>query len=439
MKRIYLDNAATTNIDPKVIEAMNKSHEFFGNPSSLHSFGQGARKLIDQSRDTVADFLNCKPTEVIFTSGGSESDNLAIKGLINALRGSFDSSPKAKLLRMTTKPHVVTSAIEHHAVLHTIQDLEKEGKIEATYVKPNKLGVIQTEDVKSAIKDNTILVSVMYVNNEVGTVQPIREIGKLIEKINLQRNKEQETITKQIPNNKSQITNKNQSSKLKALNSESKFSHKIYFHTDAVQAAEFFNMDTKYLHVDLLTLTAHKFHGPKGIGVLFIKKGTPIEPQIVGGDQEFRFRAGTENTSSIVGLAAAIKEVENQRPEIKNIEKLRNKLEDSILKNIPETYLNGDREKRSPAILNISFKNAEGEAIILNLDFLGIAVSSGSACTARSLDPSHVLMAMDIPRELSHGAIRFSLSRETTEDDINKVAEVLPNIIKKLREMSPFK
>ena len=407
MQRIYLDNAATTNIDPKVIEAMSKSHEFFGNPSSLHSFGQGARKLIDQSRDTVAEFLNCKPTEVIFTSGGSESDNLAIRGLIAGVMGSRNPSAslRAGEFGMTEGelPHVITSAIEHHAVLHTVEDLEKEGKIEATYVKPNKLGVIEAEDIRNAIKANTVLVSVMYVNNEVGAVQPIREIGQMIEKENKDRKE------------------------------------KVHFHTDAVQAAEFFNMDTKYLHVDLLTLTAHKFHGPKGIGVLFVKKGTSINPEIVGGDQEFRFRAGTENTSSIVGLAAAIKEVEDQKPGIKNIERLRNKLEDSILKNIPETYLNGDREKRSPAILNISFKNAEGEAIILNLDFLGIAVSSGSACTARSLDPSHVLMAMDLPRELSHGAIRFSLSRETTEGEIDKVIEALPGIIKKLREMSPFK
>jgi cysteine desulfurase len=460
MQRIYLDNAATTNIDPKVIEAMSKSHEFFGNPSSLHSFGQGARKLVDQSRDTVAEFLNCKPTEIIFTSGGSESDNLAIKGVIDAFYSSREKGERRKENNETTNsplqtPHVVTSAIEHHAVLHTIEDLEKEGKIEATYVRPNKFGVIQTEDIKSAIKDNTVLVSVMYVNNEVGTVQPIREIGQMIERYN---SRQSAVGSRQISANRKPQT-----------------ANRIYFHTDAVQAAEFFDMDTKYLHVDLLTLTAHKFHGPKGIGVFFVKKGTPINPEIVGGDQEFRFRAGTENTASIVGLAAAIEEItkskdshsesefsgEESSPDTLGhidpsaspqddkkdaqddnnikIKHLRDKLEDSILKNIPETYLNGDRDKRSPAILNISFKNAEGEAIILNLDFLGIAVSSGSACTARSLDPSHVLMAMNLPRELSHGAIRFSLSRETTEDEIDKVIEVLPGIIKKLREMSPFK
>ncbi|MFA4995974.1 MAG: aminotransferase class V-fold PLP-dependent enzyme [Patescibacteria group bacterium] len=389
---IYLDNAATTNIDPKVVEAMNKSYQFFGNPSSLHTFGQEARKLVDQSRDTVAEFLNCKPTEVIFTSGGSESDNLAIRGIVNSIQITDNS----------IKPHVITSAIEHHAVLHTVQDLEKAGKIEATYVKPNEKGIIQVSDVEAAIKPNTVLVSIMYVNNEVGTVQPIREIGKIIEKENKDRKV------------------------------------RIYFHTDAVQAAEFFNMDTKYLHVDLLTLTAHKFHGPKGIGVLFIKKGTPIEPQIIGGDHEFRFRAGTENVSSIVGLKTVIELVEGRRKKVEGIKKLRDKLEDWILKNILETYLNGDKENRSPVISNISFKNAEGEAIILNLDFMGIAVSSGSACTARSLDPSHVLMAMNTPRELSHGAIRFSLSRETTEEEIDRVIEVLPGIIKKLREMSPF-
>ncbi len=482
MKRIYLDNAATTNTDPKVVEAMNESYQFFGNPSSLHTFGQEARKLVDQSRDKIAEFLNCKPTEVIFTSGGSESDNLAIRGVVDSIQITDNSK----------KPHVITSAIEHHAVLHTVQDLEKEGKIEATYVKPNKFGVIQTEDIKSAIKDNTVLISVMYVNNEVGTVQPIREIGQMIERENALRAKNTD--------NRIQITGKDRDSVSCILSP-------VYFHCDAVQAAEFFNMDTKYLHVDLLTLTAHKFHGPKGIGVLFVKKGTPIEPQIVGGDQEFRFRAGTENTAAISGLKAAIAEITKsnppaggqisnpptgeagKNPNIKNqnntdshsepefsgeesssnatldpsalpqddkkdvqhdiffarddnyikIKQLRDKLEQFILKNIPETYLNGDREKRSPAISNISFKNAEGEAIILNLDFLGIAVSSGSACTARSLDPSHVLMAMDLPRELSHGAIRFSLSRETTEEEVDRVIEVLPGIIKKLREMSPFK
>ncbi len=413
LMKIYLDNAATTALDPKVEKAMIKAHRSFGNPSSLHSFGQEAKTLLDQSRITVAEFLNCNPTEVIFTSGGSESDNLAIRGIIasweQGARSREKETPNSKL----QTPHVITTAIEHHAVLHTIEDLEKEGKIEATYIKPGTNGIIKVADVEAAIKPNTVLVSIMYVNNETGCMQPIREIGKLIERVNRSRTSNSELRT-----------------------SENKSS--IYFHTDAVQAAEYLNMDTKYLHVDLLTMTAHKIHGPKGVGVLFVKKGIPILAQIAGGDQEFRLRAGTENTAAISGLAAAIAEVKSQKSKVKTIEGLRNKLEDFILKNIPNTYLNGDKEKRAPHITNISFKNAEGEAIILNLDFLGIAVSSGSACTARSLEPSHVLTAMDVPHELSHGAIRFSLSRYTTEEEVDKVCEALPGIISKLRQMSPF-
>lgn len=501
MDRIYLDNSATTKIDPKVLEVMIKSHEYFGNPSSLHSFGQEARKLVDEVRDFVAFFLDCKATEVIFTSGGSESDNLAIKGLVSGIEASFAFGRPSQPISLrsnrhfaqdassATLPHVVTTAIEHHAVLHTIQDLEKEGKIEATYVKPNSKGIIQVKDIEAAIKENTVLVSVMYVNNETGCVQPIREIGKLIEKINLQRNKKQETSRP----SKFQISNfKAQSNNLKldprVGPEDDKGFGKIYFHCDAVQAAEYFELGVKYLHVDLLTLTAHKFHGPRGVGVLFVKKGTPIKSQIVGGDQEFKLRAGTENAAGICGLGAAIAEITNFKLQISNkiqnpksqniadchseanaeesrvrkdlspcsahldgglamgrddsymrIKYLRDKLEDFILKNIPETYLNGDKENRAPHISNISFKNAEGEAIILNLDFLGIAVSSGSACTSRSLESSHVLSAMGVPHELSHGAIRFSLSKYTTEKEIDKVCEVLPGIIKKLREMSPFK
>jgi len=426
--KIYLDNAATTAIDPKVTEAMNKSYEFFGNPSSLHSFGQDARKLVDGARDFIAFFLDCKPTEVIFTSGGSESDNLAIKGIVDAFYG------KGERVEGGNKPHVITSAIEHHAVLHTIQDLEKEGKIEATYIRPNKFGIVSAKDVEKAIKSNTILVSIMYANNEVGTVQPIREIGKMIEKINSRSSKGHVVSSKGNKEIDPVADIHTTNYMLHATGKKSK----IFFHTDAVQAAEFFEMGTKYLHVDLLTLTAHKIHGPKGIGVLFVKKGTPIIPQITGGDHEFRLRAGTENVSSIVGLKTAIELVESRKKKAEGIKKLRDKLEDSILKNIPETYLNGDKELRSPAISNISFKNAEGEAIILNLDFLGIAVSSGSACTARSLEPSHVLLAIGLSHELSHGAIRFSLSRDTTEKEIDRVIEALPGIIAKLRQMSPF-
>lgn len=421
MKKIYLDNAATTPIAPEVIEKINDINtHYFGNPSSIHTIGQEARKIVDDSRQIVANFLECNPEEVIFTSGGSESDNLAIRGLIEGIRRKGEQ-----------RPHIITSATEHHAVLHTVQDLEKEGLIEATYIKPDQEGLITPEIVEKEIKDNTVLVSIIYVNNETGVVQPIAEIGKMIARIN--------TNTSPDP------------SYSKRGNS------RIYFHTDAVQAAEFFKISPEYLGVDLLTFTAHKFHGPKGVGVLYVKKGTPIKPMITGGDQEFRLRAGTENIAGIAGLAEAIELIQKDRKESDNliIEEslpelitsreakrlivMRDKLIDGIIKNIPDSILNGSPIRRSPNIVNISFLNAEGEAIILNLDFLGIAVSSGSACTSRSLDPSHVLSAMGIPPEKAHGSIRFSFGKFTLEEDIDRVLEVLSGIIEKLRMMSPFK
>jgi cysteine desulfurase len=394
MKRIYLDNAATTKIDEKVMLEMNKAQDFFGNPSSVHSFGSESANLVLKSRDTIADFLNCKAEEIIFTSGGSEADNLAIRGVIEA-QGS-------KLKAEGKKPHAITTAIEHHAVLHTVQELEKEGKIEATYIKPDENGIIDPEAVLKAIRDNTVLVSVMYVNNETGVIQPIAEINE----------------------------------KLKAESLKRKL--KIYFHSDAVQATEYCPMNIEELSVDLLSISAHKIQGPKGIGFLYVKKGTPIKPMITGGSQEFRLRAGTENTPAIVGLAAAINQLKAQSEKFKAIESLRDKLEQFIMASIPDVRINGSKAKRTPHISNISFLNAEGEAIILNLDFEGIAVSSGSACTSRTLESSHVLTAMGVEPKWSHGAIRFSLSRETTEEEIDKVCEVLPEIIKKLREMSPF-
>lgn len=404
MEKIYLDNAATTRTAKEVAEIMNDVYvNHFGNPSSIHSVGQDAKTIVDDGRRLVSFFVGCKPEEIVFTSGGSESDNLAIRGIV-ASQGA-------------SKPHVITSATEHHAVLHTIQEMEKEGFIEATYLKPDKNGLITAEQVKDAVKENTILVSLIYVNNETGVVLPIREIGLMLEKLE----------------------------------------KKVYFHTDAVQAVEFFQIAPEYLKVDLLTFTAHKIHGPKGIGVLYVKKGTPLKHQIGGGDQEFRLRAGTENVAGIAGLSKAIDLILHERGDSENImkntalpelmttneaeriAKLRDKLIDGVMKEIPNAILNGDRLMRSPNIVNISFLNAEGEAIILNLDFMGIAVSSGSACTSRSLDPSHVLSAMGVPPEKAHGSIRFSLSRETTEAEIDEVLKVLPKIISNLREMSPFK
>jgi cysteine desulfurase len=413
MKHIYLDNAATTPVAKEVVDIVNEvNSKYFGNPSSIHSIGQEAKRIIDDGRRFVSFFVGCEPEEIIFTSGGSESDNLAIRGVI----GNFQSS---------SKPHVITSAVEHHAVLHTIQDLEKEGKIEATYLKPDSKGIVSADSVKEAIRDNTILVSIIYVNNETGVVSPIREIGLEIAKTQKTRDKS-------------------------GLG-------KIYFHTDAVQAAEFFEISPEYLKVDLLTFTAHKLHGPKGIGVLYAKKGVVLSPQITGGGQEFRRRAGTENISGIAGLSKALDLILKERsgtknligngvlPELKasaeakRLIDLRDKIVSKIEKDIPEVVLNASRDRRAPHIVNISFINAEGEAIVLNLDFLGIAVSSGSACTSRSLEPSHVLSAMGVVPEKAHGSIRFSLSRYTTGEEIDKLLEVLPPIIEKLRAMSPIK
>ena len=415
MNKIYLDNSATTKPDQKVIEVMDRvQKEAWGNPSSIHSVGREAHDILDESRRTVAGFLNCQPEEIIFTSGGSESDNFAIRGIIE----KQSSGEAAK----QSRPHIITSAVEHHAVLHTVQELEKEGRIEATYIKPDSDGIISPEMVVKEIRDNTILVSLIYVNNETGVTTPIAEIGERITTYNLQ------------------LTTK-------------KKSQRIFFHTDAVQAAEFMSMDVKKLGVDLLTLSGHKFHGPKGVGVLYVRKGVKLKPQITGGSHEFNIRAGTENVAAIAGLAAALSviltspslslERRGIEPEDDNykskVEHLRDKLENSLLKNIPNTQVNGSKEKRAPHISNISFINAEGEAIILNLDFVGIQVSSGSACTSRSLEPSHVLTAMGVPPEKAHGSIRFSLSRETTEEEVDYAIEVMPKIIKKLREMSPFK
>jgi len=389
MKQIYLDNAATTQPSKEVILAMDKVLEnAWGNPSSIHSVGQEANAKLHEARETVAEFLNCDFQEVIFTGGGSESDNLAIRGIIEK---SIETGEK--------RPHVITSQTEHHAVLHTVTELEKEGKIEATYLKPTKSGVIEPAAVKKAIQNNTVLVSIMYVNNETGEINPINEIAKIV--------------------------------------SGQKGDKQIYFHTDAVQAASYLPMDVKELGVDLLTFTAHKVHGPKGVGVLYLKEGTQSKPEITGGGQEFGKRAGTENLASIIGLATAVGEIRGTRSNDR-IERLRDKLVDILSKTIPDSILNGADAKRAPHIANISFLNAEGEAIILSLDFLGIAVSSGSACTSHSLEPSHVLSAMGIPPEKTHGAIRFSLSRYTKEEEIDKVIEVLPGIIEKLRAMSPF-
>ncbi|OGF21525.1 cysteine desulfurase NifS [Candidatus Falkowbacteria bacterium RIFOXYB2_FULL_38_15] len=393
MKYIYLDHSATTPINKEVLKAMRPYlGENFGNPSSLHYFGQKARKGVEDAREKIANFLNCKNDEVFFTSGATESNNLAIFGLIKKIRKQ----------NKDRKLHIITSVIEHPAVLEVFDQLKKEG-IEVSYLPVTKNGLVLEDDLKKAIKSETLLVSIMYVNNEVGTIQPIAEIGKLLEEINKKRTPEE----------------------------------KIYFHTDAVQAANYCDCKVSYLGVDMLSFSGHKIYGPKGVGALYVKKGTPISAIVYGGHQEQSLRSGTENVAGIVGMAKAI-EMIGKKDNLK-IRKLRDEVAKKLLAKIPDAIYNGDREKRIPSNANFCFKNVEGESILLMLDMEGIAISTGSACSSGSLKPSHVLLAMGVPQEVSHGSVRITLGKENTKEEIQKLIKALPPIIKKLREMSPIK
>lgn len=392
---VYLDYAATTPVKYEVFQTMAPYFkEHFGNPSSIHAWGQTARKALDESRTTTAQFLNCEASEIIFTGGGSEADNLAITGLINGLGGK-------------NKPHVITSAIEHHAVLKTCGDLEKRGLAEATFIRPNKEGIIEAAAVKKEIKSNTVLVSIMYVNNEIGTIQPIREIGKMIEKEN-RRGRRQ----------------------------------KIYFHTDAVQATEYLPMDVRYLHVDILTIAGHKIGTPKGVGLLYVRKGTPIRAIIHGGEQEKGLRAGTENVPYIVGLGKAIDLIQNPNLKSQNdnlkLKNLQKYFIDKILTEIPDVELNGSKENRAPHIVNFYFKNIEGESIVLAMDLEGIACSTGSACTSQALEPSHVIMSIFNNHFRAAGSVRFSLSKLTTKKDLDFAIGKLKKVVAHLRKISPY-
>ncbi len=394
--KAYLDYSATSPVKTEVKKAMEPYlTEEFGNPSSIHSLGRSARQAIDEAREKIAQFLNAKNSEIVFTSGGTEADNLAVRGMA-----------KSKIQNPKSKPHIITSQIEHHAILNTCRALEKEGLAEVSYIKPNRNGIIKVEDIERAIKPNTVLVSIMYINNEVGTVQPIREIGKMIEK-----------------NNEARIKNKEL---------------RIYFHTDAVQATEYQIMDVQHLHVDLLTISGHKIGAPKGTGALYVKTGTPIGEILFGGEQEMNLRAGTENVAGIVGLGKAIEIIQNSKIKSQNIGKLKNYFINRILKEIPKVELNGDKINRNPNNTNFYFAGIEGESILLNLDLAGIAASSGSACTSQSLQPSHVLMAIYDKPERAHGSIRFSLGYKTTKEELNYTIKNLKIIVNKLRAMSPL-
>lgn len=383
MDKIYLDHAATTPVKPEVVEAMLPYFtQNFGNPSSVYQVAQINKRAIDEARETIARHIGANTNEIFFTSGGTEADNWAIKGIAEANRNKGN--------------HIITTKIEHHAVLHTCEYLEKHG-YEVTYLEVDEKGSISLDALKAAIKDTTILISIMYANNEIGTIMPIEEIGKLAKEKG------------------------------------------ILFHTDAVQAIGQVHIDVKEQNIDLLSLSAHKINGPKGVGVLYIRRGLRIANLIHGGAQERGRRAGTENVAGIVGLAKAMElAYVNFDEKIESIQALRDELIQGILTNIPYSKLNGDRAKRLPNNVNISFEFVEGESLLLLLDMHGVAASSGSACTSGSLDPSHVLLAMGIPHEKAHGSIRFTLADSTKKEDITFVIEKLPAIVQRMRDMSPL-
>ncbi len=382
MNRVYMDNAATTPVSPAVLEKMLPYFsECYGNANSIHSTGLDARKALNAARKKVAAALNCNPEEVYFTSGGSESDNWALKGV------AFANRKKGN--------HIITSAIEHHAILHTCEWLEKQG-FEITYVPVDADGLVNPADVEAAITDKTILISIMAANNEIGTIEPIEEIAKIAH------------------------------------------AHHVLFHTDAVQAIGAIPVDVRAIGCDLLSLSAHKFHGPKGVGALYIKQGTRIDNLIHGGAQERGRRASTENVAGIVGMAEAIELATANIPEkAARISALRDQLIDGLTA-LPYVRLNGHRTKRLPGNVNVSVRFIEGESLLLRLDLAGVAASSGSACTSGSLDPSHVLLAIGLPHEIAHGSLRLSLSDTTTQEEVDYVLSVLPGIIEYLRDMSPL-
>lgn len=383
MKQIYLDHAATTPMRPEVLEAMLPFlQEQYGNPSSIYQIGREAQKALDGARDKVAGLIGASPREIIFTSGGSEADNLAIKGVAFALRDQGN--------------HIITSAIEHHAVFHTCEYLKKHG-FDITVLPVDSDGLVDPVAVDRAITPKTILVSIMHANNEIGTIQPIAEIGRILRE------------------------------------------RSVLFHTDAVQTVGHIPVNVEALGVDLLSLSAHKFYGPKGIGALYVRRGTKLDPLIHGGGQERNRRAGTENVAGIVGLATALELAVAEMDTCAQRQKeLRDQLISGILAKIPYTRLNGHQEKRLPGNVNLCFEFIEGESLLLNLDMRGIAASSGSACTSGSLEPSHVLLALGLPHEIAHGSLRLTLGKDTSQADIDAVLDVLPGIVDKLRQMSPL-
>ncbi|MFL5800598.1 MAG: cysteine desulfurase NifS [Roseiflexaceae bacterium] len=380
---IYLDHAATTPVDERVLAAMLPFFsERFGNPSSIHRLGRAALEALDEARETVAAILGASRKEIIFTGGGSEADNLAIKGVALARREAGKGA------------HIITSAIEHHAVLHVVEQLAAFG-FESTLLPVDCDGLVSPDDLRAAIRPDTVLASIMYANNEIGTVQPLAELGAICHE------------------------------------------RGVLLHTDAVQAAGSLALDVDELNVDLLTLAAHKFYGPKGVGALYVRRGVPLLPLINGGGQERRRRAGTENIAGIVGMAAALRLAEERRPSyVEHCAALRDRLIAGIRARIPDAYLNGHPTRRLPNNANLAFDGVEGESVLLLLDQQGIAASSGSACTSGALEASHVLLALGLPHERAIGTVRFTAGKDTTAEEIDYVLDVLPQLIEQLRSVT---
>ena len=384
MRKVYADNAATTALSEKVLNKMMPYlTTVYGNPSSLYQIGSEAKDAVEEARETVANLIGAQhASEIYFTSGGSESDNWAIKGVATALMKKG-------------KKHIITSKFEHHAVLHTCKTLEKQG-FEVTYLDVYENGIVKPEDVKNALREDTALVTIMYANNEIGTIQPIAEIGKICREA------------------------------------------KVLFHTDAVQAMGNVPINVVTDNIDLLSLTAHKFHGPKGCGALYVRRGVRPDILIDGGAQEKGRRAGTENVAGIVGLAEALKiAIETMDERKEKLTAMRNRLVDGLLK-IERSRLNGDRDSRLPGNMNMCFEGIEGESLLLKLDLAGISASSGSACTSGSLDPSHVLLSIGLPHEIAHGSLRISFSDNNTEEDVDYILETVPSVVEYLRSFSPL-
>lgn len=395
---IYLDHAATTPLDSRVLEAMQPYFtDVFGNPSSFHTLGMRAKEAVSEARVQIAKLLGAHEDEILFTSGGTESDNMAVLGVPR-----YFTNELKKLHGPEVVPHVIASAVEHHAVLEPLVWLQRRKEIELTIVPVDRHGQVNPKDITAAIKPTTVLISVMMANNEIGTIQPIADIGREL----LKYRKESKTA---LP----------------------------YLHTDACQATGFLEIDVEKLHVDLLTLNASKIYGPKGVGALYVRRNTKFQPLTIGGGQERNLRSGTENVPGIIGLAKALELAQSDREnESKRLTALRDRLAEGLLK-IPKTILNGHPTERLPNSVNISFIDIEGEAAVLYLDAEGVMTSTGSACASTSLDPSHVILATGLSYEAAHGSIRFTLGHSTTEEDVDHVIKIMPAIVERLRLMSP--